>query len=84
MKRNRKAKRFVVCVCNKGQEASLQLRKVYEQLPDPDAEREGFIRVIDEDEEDYLHPAKYFVPLDLPRDVQEAIESAAEIVTQHP
>jgi hypothetical protein len=83
MKQNRKAKRFVVCVCNKGQEASLQLRRIYEQLPDPDAEREGFIRVVDEDGEDYLHPANYFVPLDLPKDLEQAIESASKVVDQH-
>jgi hypothetical protein len=80
MKQNRKTKRFVVCVYNKGQEASLQLRKIYEQLPDPDAEREGFIRVVDED---YLHPANYFVPLDLPKNLEQAIESAAKVVAQH-
>jgi hypothetical protein len=83
MKRNRKARKFVVCVYNKGQEASLQLRKIYQQLPDPDAAREGFIRVIDEDEEDHLHPASYFLPLALPKDVEEAIESAAELESQH-
>jgi hypothetical protein len=59
------------------------LRKVYERLPDPDGEREGFFRVIDEDEEDYLHPANYFVPVDLPKDVEKAIESAAKLETQH-
>ncbi|HXJ91615.1 MAG TPA: hypothetical protein VMT20_01895 [Terriglobia bacterium] len=55
------------------------LRKVYEQLPDADAEREGQIRVIDEDGEDYLHPANYFLPIDLPSDIREAVESATEL-----
>jgi hypothetical protein len=78
MKRNRGGK-FVTCVCNDGQEASLILRKVYEQLPDADAEREGQIRVIDEDGEDYLHPANYFLSIELFKDIREAVESAAEL-----
>lgn len=75
-KRDRK---FVICVFNEGQEASLILRKIYEQLPDADAEHEGQIRVIDEDGEDYLHPANYFLPIELSTDVREAVESAAEL-----
>ncbi|MGH9447630.1 MAG: hypothetical protein ACRD3O_18155 [Terriglobia bacterium] len=59
MKRNRR-KQFVICGYNEGQEASLLLRKIYERISDPDAEKEGMIRVIDETGEDYLHPAKYF------------------------
>jgi hypothetical protein len=78
MKRNR-GRKFVICVCNEGQEASLILRKIYEQLPDADAEREGQLRVIDEDGEDYLHPANYFLSIDLSRDIREAVESAAEL-----
>jgi len=78
MRRNR-GNKFVICVYNEGQEASLILRKVYEQLPDADAEREGQIRVIDEDGEDYLHPANYFLPIDLPSDIREAVESATEL-----
>ncbi|MGH9446830.1 MAG: hypothetical protein ACRD3O_14015 [Terriglobia bacterium] len=76
-------KKFVVCVHNRGQEASLLLRKIYEQLPDADAESEGQIRVIDEDGEDYLHPASYFIPIDLPKELEEAVDSAAELEAQH-
>jgi hypothetical protein len=82
MKRNRK-KKFVICVYNEGQEASLLLRKIYEQLPDPDAEQENQVRVIDESGEDYLHPLNYFVPVELPRDIEEAVEAAAELELQH-
>jgi hypothetical protein len=78
MRRDRQ-KKFVICVQNEGQEASLILRKVYEQLPDADAEREGQVRVIDEDGEDYLHPANYFLRIDLSREIRQAVESAAEL-----
>ncbi|HTV56155.1 MAG TPA: hypothetical protein VMI06_14725 [Terriglobia bacterium] len=82
MKRSRETK-FVICVYNEGQEASLLLRKIYEQLPDPDSEKEAQIRVIDETGEDYLHPAKYFVPIRLPKDVEEIIGEVAELELRH-
>ena len=83
MSKRNPRKRFVICVYNEGQEASLLLRKVYEYIPDPDAERAGQIRVIDEEGEDYLHPANYFAPIDLSKDVQAAVESAAEPEAAH-
>lgn len=58
---------YVICVKNDGYLASLQLMKVYRRLPDVDAARHGQWRVIDEDGEDYLYPARYFVPVALPR-----------------
>jgi hypothetical protein len=81
MRRNRR-KQFVICIYNKGQEASLLLRKIYERIPDPDAERHGQIRVIDEEDEDYLHPANYFVPIELPRDIEKVVEEVAELELQ--
>ncbi len=79
MRKRNPLKKFVICVYNEGQEASLPLRKIYERIPDPDAEHAVQIRVIDEDGEDYLHPANYFVPIELPKDVEDAVESAAEL-----
>ena len=35
-------------------------------LPDQAAAQEGYLRVIDEAGEDYLYPADYFVPVELP------------------
>lgn len=59
---------FAVCVKNSANEASLDLRKLYEVIPDADAEVDGMIRVIDESGEDYLFPASYFIvaPLQQP------------------
>jgi len=56
----RRKRRFLLCVRNKGCE-DLELRKLYERLPDKVATREGYVRVVDESGEDYLYPAKYFV-----------------------
>ncbi len=52
--------KFLVCVNNDGYEASLELRKLYENMPDKEAERHGQVRIIDESGEDYLYQASYF------------------------
>ncbi len=57
--------KFLVCVDNKGYEASIELRKLYENIPDKEAERHGQVRIIDESGEDYLFPADYFAPIRL-------------------
>ena len=67
---------FAVCVRNLGNEASLELRKLYEILPDPDAEQDGMIRVIDESGEDYLFPTEFFVVAPLPASVEEEVHRA--------
>lgn len=67
---------FAVCVKNVGNEASLEVRKLYEVIPDPDAEVDGMIRVIDESGEDYLFPAAYFIVAPLPAAVERAVLEA--------
>ena len=57
---------FVLCIRNRGYEASLEPRKVYRVLSDPEAERDSLLRVIDESGEDYLFPSSLFVAIDLP------------------
>lgn len=56
---------FVFCLCNDDCD-DLEVRKVYQVLPDPAAARAGYLRVIDESGEDYLYPADYFVTVELP------------------
>jgi hypothetical protein len=68
---------FVVCVRNEGYEASLELHKIYRVLPDPDAEKEGDIRVVDESGEDYLYPVDWFVPIEVPDAVQASLSEAS-------
>ena len=65
--------RFVLCIENKDCE-DLEKRKIYQVLPDEEAEKEGYIRVIDESGEDYLYPAYYFAPIRLPSATKEKIE----------
>jgi hypothetical protein len=47
---------YVVCVRNAGYGASLELRKLYPVVHDPDSEAHHVIRVIDESGEDYVYP----------------------------
>ena len=55
---------FALCVETDGTE-DLEVRKLYQVLPDRKAAREGLARVIDESGEDYLYPARLFVPVKL-------------------
>ena len=61
--------KFAVCVNNKGLEASLEVGKLYEVLPDTEAESDDMLRVIDEDGEDYLFESNIFYPLVIPIDL---------------
>jgi len=65
-------KHFVLCVRNDDAE-NLDLRKVYEVLPDRKAAQDGYLRVIDESGENYLYPESYFIAIALPAVAQEAM-----------
>ena len=69
--------RLVICVSNAGYEASLERRKLYNALPDPDAEKHQLIRVVDESGEDYLYPESFFLPVTLPPAIREAVLATA-------
>ena len=69
--------RFVVCIRNDDYSASLEVRKIYEVIPDPSATTHHYLRIIDESGEDYLYPEDYFVPIELPQSVKQALVTAA-------
>jgi hypothetical protein len=68
--------RFVLCIKNEGCE-DLEIRKVYQVLPDESAERDDYIRIIDESGEDYLYPKIFFYPIELSKSVEETLLYAA-------
>ncbi len=68
---------FVVCIDNRNYPASLERFKIYRSLLDEEATAEGDIRVIDESGEDYLYPAEYFVPIEVPEVIEKALLNAA-------
>ncbi len=72
-------KYFMICVDNRGYEASLEIRKLYEVLPDKAAEKHRQTRVIDESGEDYLYPESYFAPIRLPVITKEKLEVAVTL-----
>jgi hypothetical protein len=57
--------KFLLCVDNEGYEASLEVRKLYERIPDKEADRHNQVRIIDESGEDYLYPSKFFASVKL-------------------
>ena len=70
---NEKHRHFAVCIRNEDHEESLELKKIYELLDDPKAEEHNMVRVIDEEGEDYLYPREWFLPIELPQRIEEAI-----------
>jgi hypothetical protein len=68
-----------MCIDNSGHEASLLLAKVYQVIRPEKNDWPTWVRVIDEDGEDYLYPAKRFVTIDVPRRGQEAIKGLASV-----
>ncbi len=73
-KRNRQT--FAVCVANDGCD-DLQIWKLYRLLPDAEAAREGYLRVMDDSHEDYLYPASRFVKVEFPSAVEKKLLNAA-------
>ncbi|MBM4146428.1 MAG: hypothetical protein FJ240_09190 [Nitrospira sp.] len=70
-------KHFMICVNNRGYEASLEIRKIYEVLSDKTAEKHHQLRVVDESGEDYLFPEDYFASVRLPSATKEKLELIA-------
>ena len=68
---------FAVCIRNNDYSASLEVRKLYQVLPDTAAAMHHLVRVIDESGEDYLYPEDYFMLIDLPQPVKDALSHAA-------
>jgi hypothetical protein len=46
---------------------------IYQVLPDNSAAKSDYVRVIDNEGEDYLYPAGYFIFVDLPREAERAV-----------
>jgi hypothetical protein len=68
---------FVVCINNASYDASLEVRKLYELLPDDEAAKNGQVRIIDESGEDYLYPKSLFAPVELPSQTELLVLRAA-------
>ena len=71
------AQQFVICIKNDDYPASLETRKLYQVVPDSDAEKLEQIRIVDESGDDYLYPQEYFISVNLPNAAEQAIIKAA-------
>jgi hypothetical protein len=69
--------RFAVCINNQGYEASLEVGKLYRIVPDAEATRHGYVRIIDESGEDYGYSADRLFPIDVPRPLERVLLKAA-------
>ena len=67
---------YAMCIDNDGYPASLEVGKVYRMLKTDSGMPDGWLRIVDESGEDYLYPAKRFVPVDLPPKGRRALAAA--------
>src|SRR5437667_10771729 len=64
---------LVICLKNKGYEASLERRKIYFAIADESAMKHQLVRIIDESGDDYLFPDQCFAKVNLPASVKRAM-----------
>lgn len=69
--------KYVICLSNDGYAATLEVRKLYELIPDAKAEAKHCIRIVDEDGEDYVYPDKMFMEMDVSASVLRALHKLA-------
>ena len=70
-------KQYVICISNTDYTASLELRKIYEVIPDAKASKIDHLRIIAESGEDYLYPSSRFIEISLPKTIRDALSNAA-------
>ena len=73
MTENQKSKpQFAICI-NTDDPDLLTPRMIYEVFPDESAAKSNYIRVIDNEGEDYLYPADYFVFVNFPQTIEQTL-----------
>ena len=68
--------KFAVCIRSDDGDL-LTPRMIYQVLPDETAAKSNYVRVIDNEGEDYVYPAEYFMLLELPQEIERALSQAA-------
>jgi len=69
-------RQFAICIRTDDSDL-LTPRRIYEVLPDESAAKSQYIRVVDNEGEDYLYPAAYFLFVDFPPAVEQALLQAS-------
>ncbi len=68
------APKFAICIATDDPDL-LTPRMVYEILPDEDAAKSNYVRVVDNEGEDYLYPMDYFVFVNFPATVKNKLRN---------
>ena len=71
-KRKESSQQFAICIQSDDADM-LTPRMIYQVLPDESAAKSNYIRVIDNEGEDYLYPADYFIFVDFPQEIERAL-----------
>ena len=80
---NGSKRHFVVCI--RAEESSdIEVRKIYQVLPDETAAKRGYLRIVDESGEDYLYPKECFSPVQLQEKAIRALRSVASTTNARP
>ena len=69
--------RFAICINTDDQDLLTPL-KIYPVLPDKSAEEINYVRVIDDEGEDYLYPRENFIFVDFPPAVERVLLRASK------
>ena len=68
--------KFLICINNSSNPASLIVGKVYPAMPDPEAEAHNMVRIVDEDHSEpdgYLYDVSMFTRIELPEIAERAL-----------
>ncbi|MEP7147300.1 MAG: hypothetical protein ABI857_00255 [Acidobacteriota bacterium] len=74
-----KGRHLALCLNNDGYKASLEVGKVYPVIKDRTAEKEGYLRVIDESGDDYAFAADRFHIVEVPLKVKRTLAAHADV-----
>ena len=83
-RKKRRSTHFVVCIDNAGYPASLEVGKLYPVIPDAEAAKHGYIRVVDESGEDYGYSAERFFVLGVPEALAKALSAPRNTTAARP
>ena len=83
-KKPRRSTAFAVCIDNTGYPASLEAGKLYQVIPDEQAEGHGLLRVIDESGEDYGYSAERFFVLAVPHALEKMLKGISSAKQPNP
>jgi hypothetical protein len=70
------APQFAICIKSDDPDL-LTPRRIYQVVPDESAAKSKYLRVVDNEGEDYLYPADHFMFVEFPRAVERALLQAS-------